>query len=66
MEHVSLEKMRAREKTHPVFPCATEGSFFHSGRVGGWSANAPQDLNTKMDKWIREESNNLDISFRYT
>lgn len=68
MEHVSLEKMRAREKTHPVFPSAKEGgSFFHGGgKVGGWAANAPQDLDAKMDKWVREESNKLGISFRYT
>lgn len=65
-EHTSLEKMKAREKTHPMLRYKREGSFFHGGRVGGWADNAPQDLDVSMDKWIKEESRHLDISFRYT
>ena len=64
-EHTSLENMREREKTHPMLRYIKQGSFFHGGKVGGWTAAAPPDLDAHMDQWIKEESLKVDVNFKY-
>lgn len=63
-KHTSLEEMREREKSHPMLPFIKEGSFFHGGRVGGWTASAPPDLDARMNQWIKEFMP-IDATFKY-
>ncbi|KAK4323848.1 hypothetical protein Pmani_005488 [Petrolisthes manimaculis] len=66
-DHTSFEKMKSREASIPIVRFQTAGgSFFHGGKVGGWSNNATADLDAKIDAWITHNSRDLqDIYFRY-
>lgn len=59
--------MKARETSIPIIKLVEKDeSFFHYGKVGGWSNNVTADMDAKMDTWITENFRDYqDICLKY-
>ncbi|XP_047488321.1 sulfotransferase 1C4-like [Penaeus chinensis] len=62
-EHASFEQMKSRHERLSVNHMIR--NFFRKGQVGDWKNAASEELNNKMDDWIRKNCRDIDVSFNY-
>ncbi|KAK3862986.1 hypothetical protein Pcinc_031191 [Petrolisthes cinctipes] len=64
--HTSFSSMKSRGepvKDPKLFLEESKGSFFRKGSIGDWRSHFSPELNAEMDKWIRNNIGDSDITF---
>ncbi|KAG7159980.1 Sulfotransferase 1C2-like [Homarus americanus] len=65
MERTSFDNMKATNNLELAKANKGPGSHFRRGVAGDWKNAFTSDQNKRMDAWIKEKSQGMDIKFKY-